>query len=723
MRNQLLETFFMAASGSFRFHEAGWFRGFLDFALLPVTVAGNVHAVAITLYRMAVSKKHLLQWTSAAEASRNAKGEGTGTGRYLPVTLFALAVGAAILFFRAPAIIPALPFLTIWAAVPLIVNRISSSRERISAALPSRDGLLLEKTALKTWNFFETFVGPEDNWLPPDHFQEDPLGRVTHSTSPTNIGLYLLSAAAAGDMGYMGVRQLLLRLRDTLRGMSGLRRYRGHILNWHNTKNREPLNPRYVSTVDSGNLLASLLVLSRALEKIPELSVISRERWRGLEITIRILEDSLEGPEGSRDFLKAVHDKLDRARESDSCSILDHLDELDEALSEMEGEIVTHIESTGMSPEGIGEVRTWLLRARSHHSDMVDEIRYLYPWIHFLAKEGGDFSSSANQELKDSWSKLLEALPKKPSPSGFLRSYGSAVKKLDTLEAVAGETTLREPAARLKELLAKGRKHCLEVIRDGEVLANRAEKEADGMDFSFLYHRGRNVFRIGFNVDMEQPDGNCYDLLASEARITSLLTIARRQVPTDHWLHLSRPFTSVSGMLGMLSWSGTMFEYLMPLLFTGYRKDTLLGKCCRAAVKGQIEYAKKQGTPWGVSESGYYRLDTGGQYQYRAFGVPGLGYKRDLGQDTVIAPYASVLALPIAPAEVAENLFMIQSLGMTGPYGFYEAMDFTSSRLLRGREFMPVKSYMAHHQGMILLAIQNYLQNDITVSRFTGTPQ
>lgn len=727
MRNQLLETLFMAAAGSFRFHEAGWFRGFLDLALLPVTAAGNVHAVAITLYRMAVSKKHLLQWTSAAEASRSTKGKSTGKGKYLPVTLFAVSTGAAILFFRAPAVVPAIPLLTIWAAVPLIVNRISSSRERISAVLPSRDGLLLEKTALKTWNFFETFVGPEDHWLPPDHFQEDPLGRVTHSTSPTNIGLYLLSAVAAGDMGYMGVRQLLLRLRDTLRGMSGLHRYRGHILNWHNTRNREPLHPRYVSTVDSGNLLASLLVLSRALERIGELSVISPERWRGLEINIGILEDSLEGSEGPKDFLKAVYDTLERAKESDSSSVLDHLEELDLALSEMEGEIVAYIESRGMSPEGIGEVRTWLLRARSHHGDMEDEIRYLYPWVPFLAEEGKGFSSSQKPELESAWKKLLEELPDEPSPMGFLRSYRSALKKLRSLETVIGDSTpedasLLELSSRLKELLAEGRKHCLEVIRDGEALANRVEKEADGMDFSFLYHRGRDVFRIGFNVDLEQPDGNCYDLLASEARITSLLTIARRQVPPDHWLHLSRPFTSVSGMLGLLSWSGTMFEYLMPILFTGYQKDTLLGKCCLAAVKRQMDYAKQLGIPWGVSESGYYRLDTGGQYQYRAFGVPGLGYKRDLGQDTVVAPYASILALSIAPAEVVENLSMIQSMGMTGSYGFYEAMDFTSSRLLRGKEFMPVRSYMAHHQGMILLAIQNYLQNDITVSRFTGDP-
>jgi cyclic beta-1,2-glucan synthetase len=726
MRNQILETLFRVAAGSGRLQEAGWFRGFLDLALLPVTAVSNTHAVTVTLYRLFFRGKHLLQWTSAAEASKKTRGEKRGKTKFLPATLFAMTAGAVILFCRASALVPALPFLALWAAVPLIVNRITS-RKKMLAALRPGDELMLEKTALKTWNFFETFVGPDDHWLPPDHFQEDPLGRVTHTTSPTNIGLYLLSAVAAGDMGYMGVRQLLLRLRDAVTGMSGLEKYRGHILNWHNTKTREALHPRYVSTVDSGNLLASLVVLSRACKETGELSVLSPERWRGLEVTVNILEDALAGSDGLKEFLKVVSSVLERAKDSDISSVMTHLEQLDTALSQMETEIVALMGSTGMTPEEIGEVRTWLLRARSHHSDMEDEIKYLYPWIPFLNDEVSRLSTAKNPVLMNAWEEFLEELPGKPSPAGFLRSYGSSSEKLRILGTVIGDITPEDPElrnrfSRLAELFGESRASCLGVIRDAEALGNMVDKEVESMDFSFLYHRGRDVFRIGFNVDSEQPDGNCYDLLASEARITSLLTIARRQVPPDHWLHLSRPFTSVSGMLGLLSWSGTMFEYLMPLLFTGYQSDTLLGKCSLAAVKRQMDYAKQLGVPWGVSESGYYRLDTNGQYQYRAFGVPGLGYKRDLGQDTVVAPYASMLALSIAPAEVVDNLVMMQSMGMTGPFGFYEAMDFTSSRLLRGKKFMPVKSYMAHHQGMILLAIQNYLQNDITVSRFTDEP-
>ncbi len=722
MRNQITETLFKAASGSFRFHEAGWLRGSLDLALLPVTAAVNIHAAAVTIYRLIISKKHLLQWTSAAEASRRARGVGNHGKKYYPASLFAIATGTAAAFCRPSVLIPAMPFLVLWAAAPLMVNLISRSKRRKTDALPRPDELLLEKTALKTWNFFDTFVGPDDHWLPPDHFQEEPLGRVSHTTSPTNIGLCLLSAVAAGDMGYMGVRQLLLRLRDTLQGMSGLERYRGHILNWHNTRTREALHPRYVSTVDSGNLLASLVVLSRACEEAGELSVLSRERWRGLELTVRILEDAMAGSRGPGDFLNRVFDALENAGDCGISSVMSHLEKLDTALSEMEEQMVVLMDSTGMTPEEIGEARTWLLRARSHHSDMEDEIRYLYPWIPFLAGEGKGISLSADPSIARAWKALLEELPEKPSPAGFLRAYGPAAKMIRDLRAVTEETGLQHLSATLDELLGEGRNRCMEVIRDGEALRRMAENEADAMDFSFLYHRGRDVFRIGFNVDSEQPDGNCYDLLASEARITSLLTIARRQVPPDHWLHLSRPFTSVSGMLGLLSWSGTMFEYLMPILFTGYRSETLLGRCCLAAVRRQIEYAEQLGIPWGVSESGYYRLDTAGNYQYRAFGVPGLGYKRDLAEDTVVSPYSSVLALPIAPEQVAENLMVLQSMDMTGPWGFYEAMDLTPSRLPPDRKFMPVRSYMAHHQGMILLAIQNHLQNGITVSRFRRDP-
>ena len=243
------------------------------------------------------------------------------------------------------------------------------------------------------------------------------------------------------------------------------------------------------------------------------------------------------------------------------------------------------------------------------------------------------------------------------------------------------------------------------------------------MDFSFLFDSQRQVFHIGYNVTTSSLDLNYYDLLASEARLASLVAIAKGEVPQSHWLHLGRPFTRVDGRQALISWSATMFEYLMPRLMVRSEPGTLLGQTLEVVADRQIEYGREKNIPWGISESGYYRFDANQFYQYRAFGVPGLGYKRGLADDLVITPYASLLALPLRPGAVLQNMERLRRLGMLGMYGFYEAADFTPARLAVGQEIAIVQSYMAHHQGMIMLSLVNYLQGDAMVRRFQRDPR
>lgn len=727
-RSQLLQWLF----NGFRIRGSAFLRGFLDTALLPLNSACNLHAVILTLYRVLISRRNLLKWTSAAAVARSTP-SGTGKRAYA-VSLFSAGLFTALVAVRGEVPLSSIPFLLSWAALPLLMGLVSTSAGKpLSSEDVSTDTGRLLKTAMRTWYFFDVFVGPEDHWLPPDHYQEEPLDTVAHRTSPTNIGLFLLSVLAAGDLGFTGIRQLLLRIEDTLEGVGKLSKYRGHLLNWHNTKTLEPLKPAYVSTVDSGNLLAALVTLKQGMDDSSELSPVSAERWQGLSVMISLLEEALGETEGSGNELLDVLEQTRTIISEGDSGTGTLIDLCKRQLSQMDGMFLELMETEGsrFSRETLGELRAWSERLRDHLSAMLDEIESLYPWLLQIESEQSlALGTSPHPQVREAWARLREAVPEKPSPALMTDRSENILKLLASLcstvkDLVPGDegAWLRGWIGNLEDSVEESRDRCLEILDDIDRIKGIIDSQASAMDFSFLYNSRRRVFRIGFNVDAEQPDANCYDLLASEARLASLLAVARRQVPFEHWLHLSRPFTTVSGMIGLLSWSGTMFEYLMPLIFTGYRSETLLGISCAAAIRKQIEYGRAKGLPWGVSESGYYWFDQSRQYQYKAFGVPGLGYKRGLEDDSVVAPYASILALPAAPQRVVENLIELDELGMTGRYGYYEAVDFTDERLPAGKAFRRVMSYMAHHQGMILLSIQNHLLDEVNVKRFHRDPE
>ncbi len=349
--------------------------------------------------------------------------------------------------------------------------------------------------------------------------------------------------------------------------------------------------------------------------------------------------------------------------------------------------------------------------------------RYL-PWVEILAEAPSDMLLSLSQSAHE-WERLaLETVPSLrtlgkdvvPGLTGII----AALERLD-------RTKISEPEQAWMDRLhdAHDRAHWFagERMEQAEDVLTRTRALADGMNLQFLYAKERKAFSIGYNVEDKRLDNFYYDLLASEARLGSFVAVARGEVPVDHWFALGRPFTTAYGQRVLLSWSGTMFEYLMPLLLTKHYENSLLDSGCRGAVAAQMAYGRKRGLPWGISEAAYSALDARQIYQYQAFGVPGLGLKRGLEHDLVVAPYATALALPLAPDEAAKNLKVLARRGMRGEYGFYESIDYTRQADAQGEAGVIVKTFMAHHQGMSLLAIDNLLHDDIMQKRFHADPR
>ncbi len=496
-----------------------------------------VHAIGLTLVRLTVTQRGMLEWETAAAAARAHGADVRLFLREMRASPALAALGLAlVMLVRPSALATAWPVLILWAAAPLIARELSRTVPVRRHELEAEDRQRLRLIARNTWRYFETFAGDEDHGLPPDNVQEMPESRIAHRTSPTNIGMGLLATLAAHDLDFIQTAELAARTGKALDTIEGLERHEGHLLNWYDTRTLAPLLPRYVSTVDSGNLAGALMALAE-----------------------------------------------------------------------------------GLRTEGLTS------------------------------------------------------------------------------------------------------------------LADRACALADGMDFRFLYDPQRRIFSIGYRLaDAEGPgrlDASYYDLLASESRLASFLAIAKGDVPQAHWFHLGRLLTSVDGSPTLLSWSATLFEYLMPLLVMRSYPDTLLDQTCKMAVRRQVKYGVERGVPWGISESGYNVVDRYDNYQYKAFGVPGLGLKRGLGDDLVVAPYATGLAAMVDPTRAAQNFLRLAEEGVEGAYGFYEAIDYT--RIDHGEEVRPksdargtvIRSYLAHHQGMTLVSLANALRGDPMVKRFHADPR
>ncbi|RIK41851.1 MAG: hypothetical protein DCC55_10590 [Chloroflexi bacterium] len=721
-------------------------RWLLFLAFLPYEALLYTDAIATTLVRLYIRRRNLLEWTTAARTVRVFGDEVSATTtimHMLPAHLLTAAIAVLALYLAPWRIWLVAPFLATWLLAWRIAYRISLPDIADDEPLNAQQKAELRRLARHTWLFFEHYVGPGDNWLPPDHYQEDPRGSVAHRTSPTNIGMYLAAALGAYDLGYLGGLELYARLRSSFDALERLDRYRGHFLNWIDTRTLEPLPPRYVSTVDSGNLAAALVALKHGCLAQPAQPLWRWERWEGLLDTLALLDQPLatlaridstvDAP--MRSYLTQVRQQVlaVRHRPDEWHRLLTWLAEEERRV--IDGILLTSIEDHGaiLDTELIQSLRAYVERIHHHLSDWQRELSRLQPWLaRFYEPSPYLTSDEAPLAVRQAWRHLRESLPPAPRLSEIAALSATAQERLGPLihmlaDAEGASPEAAEALAWCKDFqreLATAQSTAEMLTAGFAALAAKADCYINEMEFGFLFDKRREVFHIGYNLDAGQLDRNYYDLLASEARMASVVALAKYDVPQSHWLHLGRPLTTVaSGKEALLSWSGTMFEYLMPPLLMRHYKETLLYTSCHAAIDHQIAYGRQKGVPWGISESGFYAFDAAMSYQYRAFGVPGLGFKRGLGDDLVIAPYASLLALPFRPQAVFQNLQALKTLGLWGRYGLYEAVDFTRSRLKFGQEYAIVREYMAHHQGMIMLALVDLLKATQIVDYFHDEPR
>ncbi len=696
-------------------------RRALDLARCALAIVFLAHeavvvadAVARVIVRMTITRKHLLQWTSAAHTAFGLRARSPRAllwREMIASPALALAIGALVAWAKPSALFVATPILALWFLAPEVacwMSRPSTPREE---PLRQDERRRLRLLARRTWRFFDVFVGPNDQWLPIDNYQEEPREQTAHRTSPTNIGMMLLSTLAAYDLGYLGPSELSLRIRSAFESIKRLDHYQGHLLNWYDTKNLQPLLPRYVSTVDSGNFAGCLIALEQGCRAVASGQVLRRVAWEGLADSLDLLEEALAPIPASKTselhaVISGIRRRLDKGRD-DPTLAYGTLCTLTEATSTELDRALLKLLETGVLRHDVDALRTFRTSMdRFHHQlrQMRHEIDLMLPWL----------------ALRDEPAAIALTLPAQLRLDEIPAASRALLAELDHWERARGELSADDRASALRVREALGRAETrARTLRDELLdLAGRAADEVRGMDFRLLYDRDRKLFHIGYNATQDQLDGHHYDLLASEARLASYLAIVNGDVPESHWSTLGRPMTQVAGAPLLLSWGGTMFEYLMPSLLMRSREGTLLSQTCELVVEAHIAYGKKTGAPWGISESAFARVDAHQTYQYQSFGVPGLGFKRGLEDDLVVAPYASMLAVSVRPRAALENMTRLETMGMLGTYGLFEAVDMHPERTPDGRSFAVVRSYMAHHQGMLLVAIDNILNDQIMVERF-----
>src|SRR5882757_1794538 len=679
-----------------------------------------VDAIVRVIYRRTASHRLLLEWETASDAHRRARSRQRQfilSRLWIPAACVLLFVGAASR--GTAAMVAAAPFLLLGALFPfavMVINRPAKSWR--GGTLTSDDRRFLRTVARRTWRYFDDFVGPQTSWLPPDNVQETPTREIFMRTSPTNIGLSMLATVAANDFGYITIDDLVERNLRTLESVDQLERFEGHLFNWYDLSTLEPLRPRYVSAVDSGNLLASLWTFQTSCDELAARPLLDESALRGIADTLSVLrqiEPNQKEAERPLAFLRLEGLTRDQPANLE--------------------EIILRIRAARQLAQDL------LLHYRGQETDP-----HVY-WSQQISKQ-----VAAWNDVIDKYLRPVEILM---SPPAQLMSLGEATHE-SRREALVATFSLRNiaiegisglvpllPFYQRREdqeisrdvhewldLLAtevdRSRRNASEQLAQLDELIAQSRELEEGMGLRFLYDEERRIFAIGYQVAERRLDSSFYDLLASEARLTSFLAIARGEVPVEHWWALSRPFGSAYGRLPLLSWSGTMFEYLMPLLFTQTHENSLLDRACYDAVHCQVGYARQNRMPWGISESAFSALDRHNVYQYRAFGVPALALKRGQDEDLVVAPYAAALALGVEPAAATKNLRRLAILydsALLGEYGYFEAIDYSRRTELDGAAGIIIHCYMVHHQGMSLLAYDNALHDNAMRKRFHSDPR
>ena len=659
----------------------------------------SLDAMVRTMVRRLITRQRLLQWETAAQAEM-AGYKRTVLDIYLSWTP-ALALGIFLLlrFGRRNAVPAALPILLLWACskpISLWLNRPPRAPRKQES---ESDRWLLRMAALRTWRYFAEFSTEQHHWLIPDNLQEDENGvRLAARISPTNLGLLFNARQIACEFGHITVPEFTQQTLRTLNTVSQLQRYRGHLLNWYDTQTLAPLIPRFVSSVDSGNLVASLWTLQQGCLNLLDMPLLQTELRDGFLDHVYLLTAERALP---RRKFKAMKRELKRAQ------WLQYLLDVPDAH-------LKAIHQPSSNPRHINA--RWFQEQAEERIRQVSRVVQLYtPWLlpEFAALKDDPMIRLQGRAAEDL--PMLERMPE------FIDSLSARLKA--AADSAQPEAT-RELYLQLLALLPDARAHVAHLVEDLKNIALQAGTLADEMGFEFLLSRNRGLLSIGFDVEKQELHSACYDLLASESRMALFAAIAKDDVPQESWFQLGRAQAIGQGFAGLLSWTGTMFEYLMPQIWMRIYPNTLLERAVTAAVQAQRAYADDLGIPWGISESCSFALDDCGNYQYHAFGVPQLAIHKVDQDGPVVSPYSTVMALSVDSEAALRNLRKLERKRALGTYGFYESLDFNAARVRsRLRRFELVRCWMVHHQGMSLLSIANFLRDDVVQRWFHSHPR
>ncbi len=690
--------------------KAGLLQFVLNIIFLPYQAWLMIKAVAITLTRVLITKKNLLEWVTSADVEKYQK---NSLMSYLikmkSSMIVALLLLVTIIVFKVNLLPLGIFFLLIWLSAPVIAYWISKDIKKPVVKVSENEMVELGRISRKTWRYFEDFANSQNHFLAPDNYQADPPRGIAYRTSPTNIGLGLLATLSARDFGYIGNEEMLTQLEKTITTMEGMDKWKGHLYNWYNTNTLKTLSPAYISTVDSGNLVGYLITLAQGLKGYMDKPLLDKQFIKGIRDTLNCI-----GEEGKDANLRI------------SDYILSSGDKITDPMSWKN--ILAEIETVA----GVQDLRksVWVQKFENMIQQFYMEMLKFLPGVLLLDKIPSDYlkikgSKKHNKNIED----LLSALRQNPVLKDLPDHYNQLEHKVKDLIAInqknkgADKERVLSWLHEIELISVQAKTKAEDFIKRYQNLIMRIEKMSLDMKFLPLYDQKKKLFSIGFNLEENKLTNSYYDLLASEARQTSYICIARGEIPATHWFKMGRSLTVVDRYKGLISWTGTMFEYLMPLLIMKSYKNTLLDETYYFVIRSQKKYGEKRHMPWGTSESAFYLLDHNQEYQYKAIGVPWLGLKRGLIEDAVATPYATCLALMVDPEGAVKNLIKLREEGLEGRFGFFEAADYTKGRVGFEPKRAIVKSYMAHHQGMSLVSLNNFLNQNIMQERFHSDPE
>lgn len=642
----------------------------LIISFIPYQAYLMLDAIFRTIFRLLISRKKLLQWKTADKVEKSVKNNYSWYYQKMWISvLVAIIMIVASLKSSYSIIVIISAISLLWIITPALACKISKEKVFIKDRLELEDEEFLRENSRRIWAYYEDFVNEENNYLAPDNFQEKPFKGVAHRTSPTNIGMGLITNITAYDLGYLSIGEVIYRTELILDGMRGLEKYHGHYLNWYDTKTKGALWPRYVSTVDSGNLLGYLWIIKETIRNFKKDPIIRKKEILALKDTYNLVR---------KDEKEEFFDGL-----PDNVSLKDYKNILAEELKRINSKL-------------------------NDNEKVSDKEKKEYYWLKKLKKE---------MEIKiDFYDFIFDGIEKIVMDSFTEYESPSLLKLINLLKDIK-ESSGKD----FKEVLNKKINKLNEFSERLNLISSEIDSIMEDMNFKFLYKENRGLFAIGYNVEEDSLGNSYYDLMASEARIASFLAIARNEIPNNHWYKLSRNMTKAFGQKSLVSWSGTMFEYFMPFQIMKSFKNTIWDLTYSSVVNAQKIYGEKKGIPWGISESAYYEFDVAQNYQYKAFGVPGIGLKRGLEEEVVVSPYSSIMTLPYNTKVSIDNLKNLYKNKAYGKYGLIEAIDYSDEKVEDGAK--EVRCYMVHHLGMSLLALDNVLNNNILQERFHNIPE